>query len=175
MVALVTDFRQRARELAAAVPDPEIPSLTIGDLGILRDVRTERCASGERVVVVLTPTYSGCPAVETIENAVASVLAEAGIPARIERSLSPAWSSDWITAEGRARLQACGIAPPACRAADATPDSTLTVAFFADDAPACPRCGSRHTGQISAFGSTACKAQYRCLSCREPFDYFKPI
>jgi ring-1,2-phenylacetyl-CoA epoxidase subunit PaaD len=148
--------------IAASVPDPEIPAVTIADLGILRDVALE----DSRIVVRLTPTYSGCPAVLAIEIAVEAALRDAGFTdVRIERVLSPPWTTDAITETGREKLRAYGIAPPS-RAAGKR-------ALFADEAVACPRCGSTHTTRISEFGSTACKALWRCQACREPFDYFK--
>lgn len=150
-----------AWEAAAAVPDPEIPCVTVADLGILRDVRIVDGVA----VAKLSPTYSGCPAVAAIELAVEAALREAGFEARIERVLSPAWTTDWITDEGREKLRAYGIAPPPA----AGKGSLLAPEV------ACPRCGSARTEQLSAFGSTACKAQWRCLDCLEPFDWFKCI
>ena len=165
-VTNVTDFElARALETASGVPDPEVPCVTVADLGILRSV--ERDADGA-IVVKLTPTYSGCPAVIAIEMAVQSALLEAGIDAKIERVISPAWTSDWITIEGREKLRAYGIAPP-------VGSSGGRKAFFAEETVACPRCGSQNTTKVSEFGSTACKAHYRCDDCAEPFDYFKCI
>ncbi len=136
--------------------------LTVGDLGVLRDVRHD----GETIVVALTPTYSGCPAVLAIEFAVEAALREAGFgEIRIERVLSPAWSTDEISEAGRQKLTAYGIAPPSRRGKGAL--------LFADDVVACPRCASTRTAKVSEFGSTACKALWRCEDCREPFDYFK--
>lgn len=153
----------RAHHVAAAVVDPEIPVVTIADLGILRDVRLD----GDTVVVHLTPTYTGCPAVLAIELAVEAALREAGFDnVRIERVLSPPWSTDAITDAGREKLRAYGIAPPAQRAGRG-------ALLFGSEVIACPRCGSQQTSRISEFGSTACKALWRCDSCREPFDYFK--
>lgn len=152
----------RAHDVAGAVVDPEIPVVTIADLGILRGVTLE----GDTVVARLTPTYSGCPAVLAIELAVEAALRDAGFDnVRIERVLSPAWSTDEITEAGREKLRAFGIAPPNRRGKGAL--------LFADDVVACPRCGSAHASRISEFGSTACKALWRCDSCSEPFDYFK--
>jgi len=143
-----------AREAAAATPDPELPQLTIDDLGILRSVERE----GDTVVATITPTYSGCPAIREIGVDLRRRLAAAGF-ARVEvrTRLAPPWSSDWVTAAGRARLAAFGIAPPAAGEAR------------------CPRCGSAATERVSEFGSTPCKAHYRCTACREPFDRFKCI
>ena len=153
MVSLQTS-RQRARAIAAAVPDPEIPALTIADLGILRAVEI---AEDGAVIARLSPTYMGCPAVLAIELAVTIALQEAGFQARTERVLSPPWTTDWITEEGRRKMAAYGIAPPVSEGR----------------APACPQCGSASTEKLSEFGSTACKALWRCTACLEPFDYFK--
>ena len=153
---------RRAFAAAAAVLDPEVPCVTVADLGILRGVRIEKGVAVAR----LSPTYSGCPAVLAIELAVEVALRDAGFEARVERVLSPAWTTDWITAEGREKLRAYGIAPPEGPAGKAS-------LFSAE--PVCPRCGSRDTEELSAFGSTACKAQWRCRACLEPFDYFKCI
>ncbi|WP_435105733.1 1,2-phenylacetyl-CoA epoxidase subunit PaaD [Arhodomonas sp. AD133] len=154
----------KAREWLAQVTDPEIPVLTIEDLGILRDVRWD----GDELVVTITPTYSGCPAMRTIEQGVQDVLHAHGVErVRVEEQLSPAWTTDWLSDAGREKLRAYGIAPPAGRA-------TSKRALFAPlPAVACPRCGSTNTTRVSEFGSTACKAQYRCDDCLEPFDYFK--
>jgi ring-1,2-phenylacetyl-CoA epoxidase subunit PaaD len=152
----------RAREAAGSVADPEIPVLTIEDLGVLRDVRWD----GETVEVLITPTYTGCPAMDVIALEIETALARAGIPrARVRTVLSPAWTTDWLSESGRAKLRAYGIAPP--------PPGSGRRALFGEAKPACPRCGSAETEQISEFGSTACKSLHRCLSCREPFDAFK--
>ena len=162
----VADFElMRAREVASAVPDPEVPCVTVADLGILRSV--SRTETGE-ILVRLTPTYSGCPAVIAIEMAVEAALLSAGIDSKIKRVFTPPWTTDWITPEGREKLRAYGIAPPVGA-------SGGRRAFFSEDVIACPRCGSSHTSKISEFGSTACKAHYRCDACAEPFDYFKCI
>lgn len=151
----------RARQIAADVLDPEIPVLTLEDLGVLRGVERRDGA----IVVRLTPTYVGCPAVLAIELAVAAALLDAGFEnARIERTLAPPWSTDDITPRGRERLRAYGIAPPA-KGGRGT--------LFSHDDVSCPRCSSGNTSRISEFGSTACKALWRCEDCREPFDYFK--
>jgi ring-1,2-phenylacetyl-CoA epoxidase subunit PaaD len=147
---------------AAAVPDPEVPCVSVAELGILRWVRLEEGVA----VAGVTPTYSGCPATLAIEFAVEAALREAGFEARIERLLSPAWTTDWITEEGREKLKAYGIAPPV---------NGGKATLFGSVSVACPRCDSLETERLSEFGSTACKAQYRCISCREPFDYFKCI
>ena len=155
-------LRERALEAAARVADPEIPVLTIGDLGVLRAVRVE----GDTVEIDITPTYSGCPAMRTIEQDLATALRAAGIEKfRISTVLSPAWTTDWMSAEGRRKLAEYGIAPPS--------GSASRRALFGADAVACPRCGSANTERIAEFGSTTCKALYRCRACAEPFDYFK--
>lgn len=151
----------RAWAAAASVPDPEVPCVTVEDLGILRSVTVD----GGKATARLTPTYSGCPAVLAIELAVEAALRAAGFEARIERVLAPAWTTDWITPEGCEKLRAYGIAPP--------PRAAGKRALFAEEAVACPRCGSGETEKLSEFGSTACKAHWRCLACREPFDAFK--
>lgn len=149
---------------AAAVPDPEVPCVTVADLGILRDVAIEDGVA----VAYVTPTYSGCPAVLAIELAVEAALLDAGFEARIERIMSPAWTTDWITPEGREKLREYGIAPP-------VRGSNSKLALFGETVVNCPRCGSSDTQKISEFGSTACKAHYTCKACAEPFDYFKCI
>jgi ring-1,2-phenylacetyl-CoA epoxidase subunit PaaD len=155
-------LRERAMAAAAQVVDPEIPVLSIVDLGVLRAVEVE----GESVRLAITPTYSGCPAMRMIELSLEAALRDAGIEKfRIETVLSPAWTTDWLSDEGRRKLRAFGIAPPAGTAS--------RRALFGADAVACPRCSSRDTQRLSEFGSTACKALYRCRECREPFDYFK--
>ena len=161
----VTDLSEaRAWEAAAAVPDPEIPVLTVADLGILRGVSLE----GGVAVARVTPTYTGCPAVLAIELAVEAALLDAGFEARVVRVISPPWTTDWITDAGRAKLLAYGIAPPA-------KGGNSVRALFGETVVACPRCGSEDTEKLSEFGSTPCKAQYRCRACLEPFDHFKCI
>lgn len=157
-----------------AVPDPEIPVVSIRELGILREVR--RAADGT-LDVVITPTYSGCPAMSQIAEDIGLALAQAGLPAhRIETVLAPAWTTDWITAEARDKLRAYGIAPPTGQCGSAAAPAERVVRFRPKPlaAPACPRCGSANTERLAQFASTACKALYRCVDCREPFDYFKP-
>ncbi len=152
---------QRAHDVAAAVLDPEIPVVTLNDLGVLRGVI--RRDGG--IVVRLTPTYTGCPATAAIQMAVEAALLDAGLTtARVETVLSPAWTTDDITETGRAKLRAYGIAPP---------NTSAPRGLFETEHVDCPKCGSRQTTKLSEFGSTACKAQWRCDSCREPFDYFK--
>ncbi|MEP0941718.1 MAG: 1,2-phenylacetyl-CoA epoxidase subunit PaaD [Rhizobiaceae bacterium] len=161
--AATTEFEQaRAWAAAAAVPDPEVPCVTVADLGILRSVEL---VNGEAVARV-SPTYSGCPAVLAIELAVEAALLEAGFAARVERVFSPAWTTDWVTQEGREKLKAYGIAPP-------QEQSNSKLALFGETTVNCPRCDSSQTTKISEFGSTPCKAHYQCDICAEPFDYFK--
>ncbi|MBN3804708.1 phenylacetate-CoA oxygenase subunit PaaJ [Paraburkholderia sp. Ac-20336] len=168
----------RAWAVLEAVPDPEIPVVSIRELGILRDVR--RAADGV-LEVVITPTYSGCPAMSQIAEDVGHALDAAQLaPYRVATVLAPAWTTDWITADAREKLRAYGIAPPtgncgsAARTQAAPREKVLRFVPRSLSAPACPRCGSAHTERLAQFGSTACKALYRCLDCREPFDYFKP-
>jgi len=158
------DRERQVWGLLETVPDPEIPVLSIVDLGIVRHVRHE----GEGPVRVgLTPTYSGCPATEVIRATVRSALEAAGFAdAILEEVLSPPWTSDWLTPAGREKLRAFGIAPP--EGTVASPGRLRHAAPVS-----CPRCGSRHSERLSEFGSTPCKAHYRCGACGEPFDYFK--
>jgi ring-1,2-phenylacetyl-CoA epoxidase subunit PaaD len=161
---------ERAWQVLGTVPDPEVPALSVRDLGIVRDVIDH----GGALEVVLTPTYSGCPATEVIEQDVLAAIAAAGLgPAFATLRRAPAWTTDWITEEGRRQLRDYGIAPPG----PALPEGGVAIRIFGRkaDQVACPRCGSSHTERLSAFGSTACKALYRCLACREPFEYFKPL
>jgi ring-1,2-phenylacetyl-CoA epoxidase subunit PaaD len=161
----------RARAIAEAVPDPELPVLTLADLGVLRGVTED----GGRIVVSLTPTYSGCPALREMRGDVARRLSAAGFGAvEVRTVLSPAWSSDWITAEGRRKLAAAGIAPPgpAPRRAGGPVPLTLTTGR---PGPACPSCGSPDTTLTAAFSATACKDLYRCRACAEPFEHVKEI
>ncbi len=163
--AMATTELDRARNIAGAVTDPEIPVLTLTDLGVIRAVRRDGCT----IVVDISPTYIGCPAVLAIELAVEAALRDAGFGnVRISRVLSPAWSTDDITAEGREKLRQYGIAPPAGKAGKA-------ALLFEDDSVACPHCGSTETRKLAEFGSTACKALWKCEACQEPFDYFKCI
>jgi len=155
----------------AAIPDPEIPVISLVELGVVRDV----CWRDGELVVTLTPTYSGCPATEVIAADVAAALADAGITgARIETRLSPAWTTDWIAPAAKRRLAEYGIAPPGARAAVQAIDIAGLRRRQPTPAVACPRCGSTRTRELSRFGSTPCKAQHRCEDCLEPFDYFKP-
>jgi ring-1,2-phenylacetyl-CoA epoxidase subunit PaaD len=165
-----------ARQIAGAVPDPELPMLTLADLGILRAVEGE--GEGERIVVTITPTYSGCPALREIAHDLRHRLTQAGFTDVIVRTeLAPAWSSDWITPEGRSKLRAAGIAPPGpARRRQAPPGPVpLTLTATRREPVPCPRCGSADTTQTAAFSATACKALFRCEACREPFEYVKEI
>ncbi|RBO92180.1 1,2-phenylacetyl-CoA epoxidase subunit PaaD [Pseudochrobactrum asaccharolyticum] len=157
----------------AEVPDPEIPVISLTDLGIIRDVAWQE----DELVVTVTPTYSGCPATNIINLDIETALRSKGIEQlRLERRISPAWTTDWLSEEGREKLRAYGITPPV--------DGTAANGVLLDRARslsggnitiACPRCSSTHTEKISQFGSTPCKASYRCKDCLEPFDYFKCI
>jgi ring-1,2-phenylacetyl-CoA epoxidase subunit PaaD len=159
-----------AYEVAAAVPDPELPMLTIGDLGILRAVDVE---SGT-VVATITPTYSGCPAMREISLDVRRRLQRAGFRnATVRTSLAPAWSTDWITPEGRRKLADAGVAPP--HPAPRRADGPVPLTLGPTQRITCPHCGSSRTRPTAAFSGTACKALYRCDACREPFEYVKPI
>ena len=159
-----------ARQIASSVADPELPMVTLADLGILRDVAID----GDRVIVTITPTYSGCPAMTEIARDLHAALVGAGFADVVVRTqLAPAWTTDWITTSGRRKLAAANIAPPA-RAAAAIGPVPLTLTVRRSDVR-CPLCGSSDTEQTAAFSSTACKALYRCRACREPFEYFKEI
>ncbi|QQO20923.1 phenylacetate-CoA oxygenase subunit PaaJ [Bradyrhizobium diazoefficiens] len=157
-----SELRRRAWDAAASVVDPEIPVLTIADLGVLRDV----ALTGDRVEVAITPTYSGCPAMNMIALEIELALERAGFrQSKVRTVLSPAWTTDWMSEDGRQKLRAYGIAPPQA--------SNSRRALFGAQAVACPQCGSENTELLSEFGSTSCKALWRCKACREPFDYFK--
>ncbi|WP_254070528.1 1,2-phenylacetyl-CoA epoxidase subunit PaaD [Acidisphaera sp. L21] len=158
----MNDLVTRARHAAETVVDPEIPVLTIADLGVLRDVHM----AGDTVEVTITPTYSGCPAMNMIALEIGLALDRAGIPdARVRTILSPAWTTDWLTDTGRRKLTEYGIAPP-------IPGSSRRALFGEQTVP-CPRCRSIDTRQLAEFASTSCKALWQCQACREPFDYFK--
>lgn len=145
------------------VPDPEVPVLSVVDLGVVRAVKL----SGNRAKVTITPTYSGCPAMQVIETGIRSKLAEKGISEiEVETVLSPAWTTDWLSENGRRKLREYGIAPP-------ENEVDKSVLFSEPTVVPCPRCNSRNTRMVSQFGSTACKAHYQCNECLEPFDYFK--
>ena len=176
------DDRARAAYAAAAsVLDPEVPVLTIADLGVLRVVTLEGGRVGDRdgdqptVTVTVTPTYSGCPAMEAIEADVETAVRAAGFDrVVVRRVLSPAWTTDWMTEDGRRKLVDYGIAPPSARTSGRTPAATYGPVLVSLSVR-CPQCGSPDTRELSGFGSTACKALWQCVACREPFDHFKAI
>ena len=156
---MVNSRLDRARAAVAGVVDPEIPVLTIADLGVLRDVVI---AEDDAVEVTITPTYSGCPAMEAITADILSALEQSGIVgARVRTMLSPPWTTAWLSDAGRRKLLEYGIAPPPC------------AAEAAAHRPTCPRCAAATTERLAEFGSTSCKSLWRCLACREPFDLFK--
>jgi ring-1,2-phenylacetyl-CoA epoxidase subunit PaaD len=161
---------ERAWAVLHGVADPEVPALSVVDLGLVREVVDE----GTALCVVVTPTYSGCPATEQINDAITHALQDDGLgPVRVALRRAPAWTTDWISEAGRARLLAYGIAPPG-RCGDAPDPQAAPIRIHARGV-ACPHCGSPDTERLAAFGSTACKALYRCLACREPFEHFKSI
>lgn len=151
-------------QLLAQVPDPEVPVLNVLDLGVVREVNW----NDEKLEIVITPTYTGCPAMDVISVNIKAILQEAGYEnVEVKLVLSPAWTTDWLSEEGKQKLKAYGIAPPVGKSADKT-------ALFGEAKQIhCPQCDSHNTEMISQFGSTACKALYRCKDCLEPFDYFK--
>ncbi len=158
---------EQAWDVLAQVADPEIPVISVTELGIVRDVRVD----SEAVEVVVTPTYSGCPATEVIEQSIVEALREAGAGAvRVRTQLAPPWSTDWIAPAAQEKLRRYGIAPPGAAAGEG---GAQPLAFV--PRVDCPLCGSRNTERLSAFGATACKALHRCRDCREPFEYFKPL
>jgi ring-1,2-phenylacetyl-CoA epoxidase subunit PaaD len=183
------DAAEEARlwQALGELTDPEIPVVTLREMGIVRALR--RAADGQ-VEVVITPTYSGCPAMDQIADDIAALLAREGVPGRVVTQLAPAWTTDWMTPAAHEKLRAYGIAPPR-RGATGTLVSTIQFApksgaarassmrakgqFDSQSGIPCPQCGSVNTTETSPFGSTACKALYRCLDCLEPFDYFKPL
>ncbi len=187
---------QRARVLAASVPDPEIPVITIDELGILRDVQAvrfgEQNALGQQgyiIEITITPTYSGCPAMDQIRDDILSEMDAEDIPARIKTQLAPAWTTDWMSEAAKTKLREYGIAPPQHLSSEQSAEQVIqftpkSIATKADFIPAtrafslknvpCPHCNSSNTTETSHFASTACKALYKCLDCLEPFDYFKP-
>ena len=162
-------------QLLREVHDPEVPVLSILDLGIVRDIRVVQPGSGQpapgtsQLEIVITPTYSGCPAMDMIRQQIATTLEQHGYGhVRITTVLSPAWTTEWMSQEGKDKLKAYGIAPP-----NPLQQVCQIRPFHREEAVQCPHCGSYHTTLISEFGSTACKALYKCVDCREPFDYFK--
>jgi len=181
-------------QLLESLTDPEIPVVTLRELGILRDVRTAKAQDGtEQLEVIITPTYSGCPAIGQIEDDVYNLLLAHGLKGKVKTQLAPAWTTDWITPEAKEKLRAYGIAPPHsgadhdCQTQSGKSNgsgASSIIQFAARSASnpgrheqlavPCPQCNSDNTTETSHFGSTACKALYRCLDCMEPFDYFKP-
>jgi len=181
-------------QLLESLTDPEIPVVTLRELGILRDVRTAQAQDGtELLEVIITPTYSGCPAMGQIEDDVHNLLQAHGLKGKVKTQLAPAWTTDWITPEAKEKLRAYGIAPPHsgadhdCQTQNGNSNGSglsSIIQFAARSASnpgrheqlavPCPQCNSDNTTETSHFGSTACKALYRCLDCMEPFDYFKP-
>jgi ring-1,2-phenylacetyl-CoA epoxidase subunit PaaD len=160
--------KQQIYDWLSGVTDPEVPVLTIIDLGIVRDVVLRQNEKNEtEVIIIITPTYSGCPAMDAISMNIRLALMSRGIKKlTIENQLSPAWTTDWMSEEGKKKLLEYGIAPPVRRSASA-------LGLFERDTVACPRCGSEETELVSQFGPTSCKALYKCLSCKEPFEHFK--
>ena len=165
-----SEVESRAREIAATVTDPEMPMLTLADLGVLRAVEVEDDGT---VVVTITPTYSGCPAMATMRDDLVRRLEEAGMPARVSVSLTPAWSSDWITPHGRRALREAGLSAPGPAPRGSGP--VLLSLAPTRRSLECPRCASTSVELVSEFGATACKALYRCTSCLEPFEHVKEI
>lgn len=165
MVTTVDISEKKIWEILETVTDPEVPVLTILDLGIVRNVQINH----EKIEIIITPTYSGCPAMDMITMNIRLALAEHGYKnVAVTTVLSPAWTTDWMTEEGKQKLKSYGIAPP-------NPKQQVCndKLFAAAEAVQCPHCNSHHTKRISEFGSTACKALYQCEECKEPFDYFK--
>ncbi len=151
----------------ADVTDPEVPALTILDLGIVRDIEITGAEDAPSVKVWITPTYSGCPAMDVIAIGIRMALAGHGAQhIQVEPQLSPAWTTDWMTEDGKRKLKEYGIAPPNRKAFQ-------SLGLFEEEVVACPRCGSEETEVVSQFGPTSCKALYKCLSCKEPFEHFK--
>ena len=163
------DIQMDVHTILSSVYDPEIPVLSLHDLGVLRDVEVLPSGKDPRVRITVTPTYSGCPALDMMKMQIRLALLEKGYhDIEIIESLSPAWTTDWMSQEGKDKLKAYGIAPP--QPSQSVCDLNL---FQEEEAIACPRCNSFHTRMISRFGSTPCKSLYRCEDCQEPFDYFK--
>jgi ring-1,2-phenylacetyl-CoA epoxidase subunit PaaD len=162
--------RTAVAEAIAAIPDPEVPVITIAELGILRDVEVDEAA--QSVTVTITPTYSGCPAMEAIAARIRHEAKSHGYAARVATRLSPAWTTDWMSDTGKDKLARFGIAPPGPAAAGAAGPVPVALARHV---VTCPHCGSTETTEIAHFGSTACKALRRCETCREPFDEFKAL
>lgn len=169
MVNTSTISEEEIQNILATVCDPEVPVLTILDLGIVRDVILSTPSGDGGIEIIITPTYSGCPAMDMIAMNIRLALAENGYRnVKITSVLSPAWTTDWMTEKGKQKLKAYGIAPPNPK------QQVCNDKLFAEaEAVQCPHCNSHHTKRISEFGSTACKALYQCEECKEPFDYFK--
>ena len=160
--------QQRAWDIAATVVDPEIPVLTIADLGILRDVQV----TDNKVTVTITPTYSGCPAMDAIRDDLYTAFAKEGYQdVHVDLVLSPAWTTDWMTESGKQKLQQYGIAPPTGNSKAGGHSGPIRLSL----AVKCPQCNSLNTKELTRFGSTSCKALYVCQDCKEPFDYFKVL
>ena len=155
---------QKAWDAIRELADPELPFLTLNDLGMIRDIRIKE----EKFIVTIAPTYIGCPALSVIEDSIAGNLKKIGIDALIEKSFSPPWSSDWISENGRKKMEEFGISPPLLKDRRNLGDATSKKVK-------CPQCSSFETEKVSEFGSTACKSLYRCLACKEPFDHFKCV
>ena len=168
-----TTHLQAIEAALARLSDPEIPVVSLSELGILRGVRAGADGVAE---VVITPTYSGCPAMGQIEDDVCAALSAAGLKARVITQLSPAWTTEWMSDVARDKLRTYGIAPPQCGSAGEAAVGAVKFSRHATRSTVvpCPQCASTNTTETSPFGSTACKAMYRCLDCLEPFDYFKP-
>lgn len=169
MTTAGTISKEQVYEWLTSVTDPEVPVLTVLDLGIVRDVIISQNDKNETTVrVIITPTYSGCPAMDVIGINIRMALMSRGISnVKVEMQLSPAWTTDWITETGKQKLQEYGIAPPKRKA------SQSPLGLFEEDAVECPRCGSQETELVSQFGPTSCKSLYKCLDCKEPFEHFK--
>jgi ring-1,2-phenylacetyl-CoA epoxidase subunit PaaD len=202
LVTAAEDLAQivaRARVLAASITDPEIPVITLEDLGILRDVQAvpfgEPNAQGQQgfiIEITITPTYSGCPAMDQIRDDILNEMDAESIPARVKTSLAPAWTTDWMSEAGKLKLREYGIAPPQHLSSEFSSSNVIQFApksiasraiytpattekgHFSSQNILCPHCGSSNSTETSHFASTACKALYKCLDCLEPFDYFKP-
>ena len=155
---------EKAWDVLRELTDPELPFLTLNDLGVIRDVKIEK----KIFIVTIAPTYIGCPALSVIEDNITGELKKVGINALIEKSFSPPWSSDWISENGRKKMEEFGISPPLLKDQRNLEDATLKKVR-------CPQCTSFETEKVSEFGSTACKSLYRCLACKEPFDHFKCV
>lgn len=158
---------EQVYEWLAQVADPEVPVLTVMDMGVVRGVELLHTDIGAETIITLTPTYSGCPAMDMISMNIRMALMSRGIKkVHIREQLSPAWTTDWMSEDGKRKLREYGIAPPVRKAA-------TEVAMFEEDEVPCPRCESTNTELVSQFGPTSCKSLYRCLSCKEPFEHFK--